>query len=199
MPIRGSADIEAMRPWDFVRLRSSPRSRARRRYDVASIARDRITGLCDLEALEAAAEWNCREASRGGDPVVLFAIGVPGIGSVRERLGERDASRMVIDASRLLATVAGDDGLAARVGGERFEVLLAAAGSGTEARFAESVQRQADRFNHWGARPYVLTFSIGAARSDRDHRLGLDELRERARDRQVPDRRRARTAERLGA
>jgi GGDEF domain-containing protein len=189
-----------MQPWDVVRLRSSPVAvRNRRRVDTSSVSRDRVTGMCEPNDFRATAQLRLRQADRDGEPVVLVILTIDGFGFVRERMGAREAARASVDAARLVAAAAGPDGLATRSAGDRFDVLLPGVGSGVEMRFAERLHRLCERFNHWGGRAYVLSFSMCAARREPGGPTEIEGLRQQARKRPVQARRAARALERLGA
>jgi GGDEF domain-containing protein len=194
------SDTLRMRPWEAVRLRSSPTVvRNRRRIDTSRVSRDRVTGMCEPNDFRATAQLLLRQADRAGEPVVLLILTIDGFGVVRERMGAREAAHASVDAARLVAAAAGPDGLVTRPAGDRFDVLVPGVGSGVEMRFAERLHRLAERFNHLGGRAYVLSFSIGATRREPGGPTDLEGFWQRAREKPVHARRTARAFERIGA
>jgi diguanylate cyclase (GGDEF)-like protein len=152
---------------------------------VAHARLDPQTGLLNAGTWQREAEAEIVRAARSGAPVALIMVDIDHFSSVNETAGRAAAGQVLRDVAGTVTESVPGGGLAGRVGGEEFAILLPHTG-GAEARWvAERIR------DHIAAEPvaiedgshagfvFRLTVSIGIAASGRS-RSALTELMDAA-------------------
>ena len=164
-------------------------------FETAStVARvDALTGLANRLAWEERVELLGREHARGR-PLAVILIDLDGLKLANDARGHAFGDLLLRTAAEILGACVGDKGLAARIGGDEFGVLLANSDStaceAILARIEDVVERRPplDGFS--------LSFSLGAASSPPEPTLAA--AIDRA-DRRMYDRKRQTRPARRGA
>jgi diguanylate cyclase (GGDEF)-like protein len=122
---------------------------------------DSLTELYDRRAFHALLDREIARARSGRDPLVLVMLDVDRLTKLNAHVGHLGADELLTRIASLLSEVTGDDGLACRIGGGRFAVIMPRA----ETRDGEQLYERLQTILH--ERPFpdvgVVTVSAGVA------------------------------------
>jgi diguanylate cyclase (GGDEF)-like protein len=119
---------------------------ARQATRVAARRFDTLTGLLTLEALVAEAALTADRAPRARDAGLLY-LDVDQLSVVNERFGMPAGDELLVEVAAMLQRHAGRSGLAARLGGDRFALLLPDAEPAALTGLAEALRAETERMS----------------------------------------------------
>lgn len=125
----------------------------------AQATRDPLTGLANHRAFHDRLRYEVGSALRHGRELSLAIVDIDRFRDVNERLGHQIGDDVLAEVGRRLAAQVGAGGMAARIGGEKFAVILPEAGGLEVWRAVDALRAAitAPLFDHAGA----LTVSAG--------------------------------------
>ncbi len=129
---------------------------------------DPLSGLLNRRGFELRAQALLDRSARANLPVALVLADLDHFKTVNDRYGHATGDLVIVDFAGRLRQAAGSRGLASRIGGEEFAILLPLADLGAARLFAEAVRTAFATAGMNGLTPGIrLTASFGvAARSD---------------------------------
>lgn len=139
---------------------------------------DELTGLLNRRGWFAVADHELDRARRAGERRGMLFFDVDGLKQVNDRLGHREGDRAIVDAARVLRSVARTSDVLGRLGGDEFVLML---GDGGEADVVRTrVLEALARHNQGSDARFELRLSIGAEVWYPDDAPSLEELLRRA-------------------
>ncbi|MFN3377680.1 MAG: GGDEF domain-containing protein [Burkholderiaceae bacterium] len=145
---------------------------------------DMLTGLANRRAFLERAQLALQHHQASGDPLALLMLDIDHFKSINDRFGHLEGDQVLGLFARTLQTLLPPEGLAGRLGGEEFSVLLPGLGM-PEARAVAQALLGAVRAMDLSSAPAVLhsgrrlTVSIGLACARAEDR-SLHDLMDRA-------------------
>lgn len=101
---------------------------------------------------------------------VLF-IDMDDMKSINDRFGHEAGDAALKVSARILQRTCSQDAFIMRYGGDEFIII----DSGRDENLMESIQQEAEEYNHTSGMPFRLGFSIGMVRTDASRDLSLDD------------------------
>lgn len=143
-------------------------------YDEVILERlnkDDLTGLLARRKFDAELISAIERATRCGEPLALLVLDLDGLKAINDRHGHLVGARVIGDVGRLIGAVLGDRGLACRLGGDEFGVVLPGRDGAAGCGVAEEVRAEvASRvFEHDGERLSVRISAGVAALTTHGH------------------------------
>jgi diguanylate cyclase (GGDEF)-like protein len=145
---------------------------ARKAAQIIRSSFDPVTGLLTAAAFDAQTAAQLATHQRPS-PHGLLYVDIDQLNVVNENHGMHVGDEVIRDVAELLSRRAREGCLAARLGGDRFALLLPGCGIEPAARIAEDLRSTAIRLSGArGDKPLLVSLSIGVARlCDRERRL----------------------------
>ncbi|HEX9122335.1 MAG TPA: diguanylate cyclase [Actinomycetota bacterium] len=137
---------------------------------------DELTGLYNANGFEQIAVHHLRLADRTEEPLVLVFVRIDDLAAVGQTYGAAEGPRLLADTARILRASVRESDIVARVGPDAFCALLTGNATGAETLILARMVEAVATHNARGGRPYPLALSVGAARYDPMHPMGLSEL-----------------------
>ncbi|MBU2054385.1 MAG: diguanylate cyclase [Proteobacteria bacterium] len=138
--------------------------------------RDQMTELYNRRGFTTLTEQQLKAANRAKRPMRLTFIDCDGLKGINDTLGHEEGDRALIDTANVLRQTFRESDILARTGGDEFAVLSIDAADMNPESFSKRLQRNIDKFNAGGTRPFKLSMSWGTAVYDPESPLSLDEL-----------------------
>lgn len=135
---------------------------------------DDLTGLNNRRGFLALAQQQIKMARRNKRELVLLFVDMDDFKQINDRHGHREGDGALQRAARVLRNTFRDSDIIARLGGDEFVVL--AAETGTSASIVQRLRRELTERNERDGYPYLLSFSVGAARFDPEAPPTIEEL-----------------------
>jgi diguanylate cyclase (GGDEF)-like protein len=126
---------------------------------------DDLTGAYNRRGFMGAATTKLRLAAESGRRPTLFFVDLNDMKHINDTLGHAAGDRAIADTVGLLNATFRTSDVVARLGGDEFVVLVADAGSQSQA-LRERLDRAVHEFNESGGREYRLSMSVGMAEYD---------------------------------
>ncbi|MBL8177910.1 MAG: diguanylate cyclase [Bryobacterales bacterium] len=164
----GAQDYLAKSELDSVPLARALRLAVERNKTVrqlrAAAWRDELTGLANRSGFEVLAGRDLATARRLRQPAACVAMEVEGLTQLSMTYGKDERQLALIETADVLRTCVGSTGCLAHIGGDRFALLVAAAGKDL-GQITATLRR---RFQSYASAPSrsLLTLRLGVAGSD---------------------------------
>lgn len=129
-------------------------------------ARDELTGIPNRREMEKVLQkrYNCLKQK--GESFYVVSVDMDGLKYINDNFGHLEGDAALTALAEILAQEQGEKGVAARTGGDEFQICMAVQSQEiVESRIA-AIRRSIERFNESGNKPYALSASIGYARCD---------------------------------
>lgn len=128
--------------------------------------RDELTGIPNRREMERVLQKRYDCLRQTGESFFVVSVDMDGLKYINDHYGHLEGDVALKALAEILAAEQGEKGLAARTGGDEFQICIATQSQEiVEARIA-AIHRQISRFNERGDKPYELSASIGYARCD---------------------------------
>lgn len=145
-----------------------------------SAGRDALTQLADLRGFTGRLQQLIAES--GGDHHILLYIDICQLQRINDRCGQAAGDAFLVAVSQFLQREPGGAGLAARIGGDEFALLLLDHSLAEAQAFLRALRQACNRFEFpWDDQVFGLSLSIGAVPvtpGDADGQHLLDSARE---------------------
>jgi diguanylate cyclase (GGDEF)-like protein len=137
---------------------------------------DEVTGLYNAHGFERFATHHLALAERSGQPVVLVSVRIDGLEDLDDVAHAEERARSLRATADVLRGAVRDSDVLARVAAGAFCVLLTGDAAGAETVVLSRIVDAVAEANARAGRTDALALSVGAATSDPEHPLALDEL-----------------------
>ncbi|MBD5528622.1 MAG: GGDEF domain-containing protein [Lachnospiraceae bacterium] len=128
--------------------------------------RDELTGIPNRREMERVLQKQYDHLRQNGESFFVVSVDMDGLKYINDHFGHLEGDVAIRALAGILAAEQGEMGVAARTGGDEFQICMATQSQGiVESRIA-AIRRQIEQFNARGEKPYELSASIGYARCD---------------------------------
>lgn len=127
---------------------------------------DELTGLYNARGFEQLAAHHLQLANRTKQPLVLLFLRLDDLAGLSERSGAGEGPRLLAETADVLRQVVRGSDVLARVGADRFCVLLTGEAAGTEALVLSRLVDAVAVRNAKAGRAVPLSLAVGAATYD---------------------------------
>ena len=128
--------------------------------------RDELTGIPNRREMERVLQKQYDHLRQSGESFFLVSVDMDGLKYINDHFGHLEGDEALKALARILAQEQGETGVAARTGGDEFQICMATQSQGiVESRIA-AIRKQILQFNAGSGKPYELSASIGYARCD---------------------------------
>lgn len=128
--------------------------------------RDELTGIPNRREMERVLQKQYDHLRQHGESFFVVSVDMDGLKYINDHFGHLEGDEALKALAEILAAEQGEMGVAARTGGDEFQICIATQSQGiVESRIA-AIRRQIQQFNARGEKPYELSASIGYARCD---------------------------------
>lgn len=128
--------------------------------------RDELTGIPNRREMESVLQKQYDHLRQSGEGFFVVSVDMDGLKYINDHYGHLEGDEALKALAQILEAEQGEKGVAARTGGDEFQICIATQSQGiVEARIA-AIRRQIDAFNDKKEKPYELSASIGYARCD---------------------------------
>lgn len=129
--------------------------------------RDELTGICNRREMEKALQKQYNHLCKTGESFFVINLDMDGLKYINDHFGHLEGDAALKALAGILEAEKGECGLAARTGGDEFQICMATQSQGfVEARI-NAIRQRLRQFNDTSDKPYELSASIGYARCDR--------------------------------
>jgi two-component system cell cycle response regulator len=122
---------------------------------------DELTGLSNRRGFEAQVLDDLRRAKRQRSELSLGFARVEGLQAINERYGRVEGDRVVRDAATMLRATFRETDVLARLGGDRFTILLRDAGPDSTERARRRLVEHLDEYNSSLGQPFRISIRLG--------------------------------------
>lgn len=128
--------------------------------------RDELTGIPNRREMERVLQKQYDHLRQSGESFFVVSVDMDGLKYINDHFGHLEGDEALKALARILAQEQGETGVAARTGGDEFQICMATQSQGiVESRIA-AIRKQILQFNAGSGKPYELSASIGYARCD---------------------------------
>lgn len=128
--------------------------------------RDALTGIPNRREMESVLQKQYDHLRQSGEGFFVVSVDMDGLKYINDHFGHLEGDEALKALAEILEAEQGERGVAARTGGDEFQICIATQSQGiVEARIA-AIRQQIDQFNDRKEKPYELSASIGYARCD---------------------------------
>ncbi len=128
--------------------------------------RDELTGIPNRREMERVLQKSYNCLKQKGESFYVVSVDMDGLKYINDNYGHLEGDAALRALAGILAEEQGEKGVAARTGGDEFQICMAVqAREIVEDRIA-AIRRRISSFNEGGNKPYELSASIGYARCD---------------------------------
>lgn len=128
--------------------------------------RDELTGIPNRREMERVLQKQYDHLRQSGESFFVVSVDMDGLKYINDHFGHLEGDVALKALAQILAAEQGEAGVAARTGGDEFQICMATQSQGiVESRIA-AIRGQINRFNESSSKPYELSASIGYARCD---------------------------------
>lgn len=128
--------------------------------------RDELTGIPNRREMERVLQKQYDHLRQSGESFFVVSVDMDGLKYINDHFGHLEGDVALKALAQILAAEQGEAGVAARTGGDEFQICIATQSQGiVESRIA-AIRAQIRRFNESSGKPYELSASIGYARCD---------------------------------
>ncbi|MDE6517302.1 MAG: GGDEF domain-containing protein [Acetatifactor sp.] len=128
--------------------------------------RDELTGIPNRREMERVLQKRYDRLREKGESFYVVSVDMDGLKYINDHYGHMEGDVAIKALAQILAAEQGEKGLAARTGGDEFQLCMATQSQGmVEARIA-AIRQRICRFNESEDKPYELSASIGYACCD---------------------------------
>lgn len=128
--------------------------------------RDELTGIPNRREMERVLQKQYDRLRQSGESFFVVSVDMDGLKYINDHFGHLEGDVALKALAQILAAEQGETGVAARTGGDEFQICMATQSQGiVESRIA-AIRGQINRFNESSGKPYELSASIGYARCD---------------------------------
>lgn len=128
--------------------------------------RDELTGIPNRREMERVLQKRYDRLRQKGESFYVVSVDMDGLKYINDHYGHMEGDVALKALAQILAAEQGEKGLAARTGGDEFQICMATQSQGmVEARIA-AIRQRICRFNESENKPYELSASIGYACCD---------------------------------
>lgn len=129
-------------------------------------ARDELTGIPNRREMERVLQKKYDRLRRSGEGFFVISVDMDGLKYINDHYGHLEGDVALKVLAEILEEEQGGNGIAARTGGDEFQICMGTQSQGmVEARIA-AIRRKISEFNETQEKPYELSASIGYARCD---------------------------------
>lgn len=146
----------------------------------ARATRDALTELLNAGAFAEEGAALLARCENDGRLALLAFCDVNGLKVINDHLGHDAGDGVIVDAAKLLRSVARESDLVARLGGDEFAVLGVVPDASSAEAFARRLDERVRAHNIREDRAYRVSISLGTALFRPGEHTGLDELRAEA-------------------
>lgn len=128
--------------------------------------KDELTGIPNRREMESVLQkqYDCMRQS--GEGFFVVSVDMDGLKYINDHYGHLEGDEALKALAEILQEEQGDLGVAARTGGDEFQICMATQSQEiVEARLS-AIRRRISQYNERSAKPYELSASIGYARCD---------------------------------
>jgi two-component system, cell cycle response regulator len=122
---------------------------------------DELTGLSNLRGFEARVLDDLRRAKRQQSELVLGFARLEGLQTINEQYGRVEGDRVARDAAAILRSTFRETDVLARLGGDRFTILLRDAGPDSTERPRRRLVEHLHGYNSSLSRPFRISIRLG--------------------------------------
>lgn len=128
--------------------------------------RDALTGIPNRREMESVLQKQYDHLRQSGESFFVISVDMDGLKYINDHFGHLEGDEALKALAGILETEQGERGVAARTGGDEFQICIATQSQGiVESRIA-AIRRKIELFNEKNEKPYELSASIGYARCD---------------------------------
>ena len=128
--------------------------------------RDALTGIPNRREMESVLQKQYDHLRQSGESFFVISVDMDGLKYINDHFGHLEGDEALKALAEILGEEQGEKGVAARTGGDEFQICIATQSQGiVESRIA-AIRRRIDLFNEKKEKPYELSASIGYARCD---------------------------------
>lgn len=128
--------------------------------------RDELTGIPNRREMERVLQKRYDRLREKGESFYVVSVDMDGLKYINDHYGHMEGDVAIKALAQILAAEQGEKGLAARTGGDEFQLCMATQSQGmVEARIA-AIRQRICSFNESEDKPYELSASIGYACCD---------------------------------
>lgn len=131
-----------------------------KKNEVNSIT-DYLTGLLNRRGFERKSLAKWKEWIEKNERVLFLSIDLDRLKFINDTFGHKEGDRAICTAANAIRYAVRDKGIAARTGGDEFEVIIEAAQEGEEKLFCQKAAEILDKINAENDR-YQVTMSVGS-------------------------------------
>lgn len=129
--------------------------------------RDELTGICNRREMEKVLQKQYNHLCQTGESFYVINLDMDGLKYINDHFGHLEGDAAIKALAGILEAEQGECGVAARMGGDEFQICMATRSQGiVEARIA-AIRQRLRQFNENSDKPYELSASIGYACCDR--------------------------------
>lgn len=129
--------------------------------------KDDLTGICNRREIEKVVQKNYDHLRRTGECFYVISLDMDGLKYINDHYGHLEGDEALKALAAILETEQSEWGVAARTGGDEFQICMATQSQGiVEARIA-AIRQRIREYNENSGKPYELSASIGYACCDR--------------------------------
>ena len=137
---------------------------------------DALTRLMNRRGFLPTAEHQLEVAKRNRESMALMFLDLDGLKNVNDTIGHAAGDGMITEAAYVMRRTFRASDLIARMGGDEFCILFAAASTDEATAVALRLQDAIDEVNDQEGRPFQLAMSSGIAMFDPEQPMNLDQL-----------------------
>jgi diguanylate cyclase (GGDEF)-like protein len=137
---------------------------------------DELTGLSNRRGFEARVLDDLRRAKRQQSELSLGFARVEGLGDINQRYGRAEGDRVVRDTATILRATFRETDVLARLGGDRFTILLRDAGPHSTERAHRRLAEHLDDYNAGLGQPFRIAIQLGFWRRSPSHEETVEDL-----------------------
>lgn len=131
-------------------------------------AKDELTGISNRREMERVLQKRYDKLRHSGEEFFVISVDMDGLKYINDHYGHMEGDEALKALAEILAEEQGEKGIAARIGGDEFQICMGIRSKEiVEARIA-AIRRRISEFNEKRVKPYELSASIGYARCDRN-------------------------------
>lgn len=128
--------------------------------------RDALTGIPNRREMERVLQKQYDHLRQNGESFFVVSVDMDGLKYINDHFGHLEGDVALKALAEILEAEQGEMGVAARTGGDEFQICMATQSQGIVESRVAAIRQAIKRFNEREDKPYELSASIGYARCD---------------------------------
>lgn len=129
-------------------------------------ARDELTGISNRREIENLLQKKYDNLRYSGEGFFVVSVDMDGLKYINDHYGHLEGDVALKALAKILEEEQGEKGIAARTGGDEFQICMDTQSQGDVEERIAAIRRRISEFNEKQEKPYELSASIGYARCD---------------------------------